>query len=843
MILPFENDTSAIEKKLAKRSLHSERQRNLFAIAALALTAFMITAAFSVGFSYFDTYQMQQIRFMGTTADVAVINPTEEQLAELSGSSLVLDVGIQQRLGSVDTGQMQNAKLGIVWLDDAEWKSHRLPTISGLVGDYPKSENEVMMPTWALAQMGISDPQVGLEIRLSYQIGDAYDYVSETFLLSGYYKDYISTRTDNRGYVYVSTAFKDSIELPELKNSVSAMVRFQDNDDVEKSCEKLQRRIAFTDQQTFEIVPTGTANGGPLVLAVIELAVFISFSGYLLIYNILYISVVKDVQFYGQLKTIGTTSKQIKKIVYKQAVKISCIGIPLGLMLGAAVSFGLVPYALRMMYAGNSAVGTKISFSPLIFVGAAVFTFTTAMTASMKPAKIVGSVSPIAALRYAQGGTKANIKKRHRINLLRMAWHNVFRDAKSTALVFASLFCGLSLFLIVTGLLYGLSPENYVSGWGESDFAITYGIHESEDLLTDKMVSEISEIDGIENLRLTYAAAGQVITDVIYEDTVFHNYLMSLDGKSGLDFSDPVELEAYQQNFYSGVYGIDSAYLEETNQALDNPVDMMAFEQGDIVLLSKIEDGEGNDLIKPGQEITINIPNGQHTFTVADGFLDADFQAGRGSGRGTAPNLYISQTALKKLFPQNRVFRMAFDTDGQQDGAILQQLKRICASGSGIDIRSRYERREEMRGYLVTAKVLGTGLSVILLLVGMLNFINTMVVSVSTRRYELAILESVGMTKRQIVRMLSMEGCCYWGVSIFLTATVGTAVFIPLYGIFSRLAPYAVFSYPTIPLMFVAGLVLLICIIVPIWAYKADIKLPVVERLRFQSPYGKTAHD
>lgn len=141
--------------------------------------------------------------------------------------------------------------------------------------------------------------------------------------------------------------------------------------------------------------------------------------------------------------------------------------------------------------------------------------------------------------------------------------------------------------------------------------------------------------------------------------------------------------------------------------------------------------------------------------------------------RGTAPDLYISQTALRELFPQYRVFRVAFDTDGQQDESILQELKLITASRSNIDVISRYERREEMRDYLITAKVLGTGLSVILLLVGVMNFVNTMVVNVNTRRYELAILESVGMTKRQIKRMLSMEGCYYWGVSIFLVATVG----------------------------------------------------------------------
>jgi putative ABC transport system permease protein len=113
-----------------------------------------------------------------------------------------------------------------------------------------------------------------------------------------------------------------------------------------------------------------------------------------------------------------------------------------------------------------------------------------------------------------------------------------------------------------------------------------------------------------------------------------------------------------------------------------------------------------------------------------------------------------------------------------------------------------------------------------------MNFVNTMVVNVSTRRYELAILESVGMTKRQIKRMLSMEGCYYWGVSFSLVATIGTAIYIMLYVIFSKVAFYAVFSYPLIPLVLVSRLVLLICVIVPIWTYKADIKLTVVERLR-----------
>ena len=579
--------------------------------------------------------------------------------------------------------------------------THRLPTISSVVGNYPSSKNEIMLPTWVLEQMGISDPQIGMEIVLSYQIGDSYNYVSDTFLLSGYYTDYIPMRTNNRGYVYVSSAFKDSLNVS-LDNSVTAMIRFQGNDNADKNCERLRREIDFTEGQTFEIVPLEQANGGTIILAVIILAVFISFSGYLLIYNILYVSVVKDVQFYGRLKTIGTTQRQIKRIIYKQAIRISCIGIPIGLLLGAVVSFGIVPYFLNMMYSTNSDVGTKVSFSPFIFIGAAIFTFITVMIASMKPAKIAGNVSPIAALQYTAASTKSSARNCSKMKLSRMAWNNVFRNAKSTTLVFASLFFGLSLFLVVTGLLHGLSPENYVSQWGVSDFALTYSIHEREDLISSEMVSEIGQLDGIENLRLTYAPYPQVAADVVYDDAVFHEFLASLDGVNGIDFSDPAKLENYQQNFFSGVFGIDSAYLEEINKTLNLPIDTSAFEQGKVVLLSKTVE----DLIQPGQEITIQTQNGQHSFIVANGYLNEGFRAGGGNERGTAPDLYISQTALKELFPQYRVFRVAFDTDGQHDESILQELKQITASQANIDIISRYERREEMQEYLEHLKTM-----------------------------------------------------------------------------------------------------------------------------------------
>jgi DNA-binding XRE family transcriptional regulator len=128
----------------------------------------------------------------------------------------------------------------------------------------------------------------------------------------------------------------------------------------------------------------------------------------------------------------------------------------------------------------------------------------------MKPAKIAGNVSPIAALQYTAASTKSSARNCSKMKLSRMAWNNVFRNAKSTTLVFASLFFGLSLFLVVTGLLHGLSPENYVSQWGVSDFALTYSIHLKE-VRTEANLSQaqLAEMVGVSRNTISSIETGQ----------------------------------------------------------------------------------------------------------------------------------------------------------------------------------------------------------------------------------------------------------------------------------------------------------------------------------------------
>lgn len=338
---------------------------------------------------------------------------------------------------------------------------------------------------------------------------------------------------------------------------------------------------------------------------------------------------------------------------------------------------------------------------------------------------------------------------------------------------------------------------------------------------------------GIENLRVTYSASPWPTMDVIYSENVFGKYIDSLDGVSGLDFSNAETRKNYTDNFWSGVYGIDSRYIEELNKTLDKPIDLTAFEKGELVVLSAMTDAEGNPLIQPGQAITVVGESGELAFTVATGFLDADFQSGRGNERGTAPDLYISEQALEKLSGETKIFRIAFDTiDSSYDKGIMEQLQSITASSPGITILSRYEKQQEMAGYLLTSRIIAAGLSTVFLLIGIMNFINTMVVSVNTRKHEFATLESIGMTKKQIRNVLLWEGGYYWSISFLLLATLGTAIYIPIYSAFRKMVPYAAFHYPVFSLLVVAAIVLLVCLATPVITFMQNVKQSVVERLR-----------
>ena len=137
--------------------------------------------------------------------------------------------------------------------------------------------------------------------------------------------------------------------------------------------------------------------------------VLVFLAGYLIIFNVFQISVASEIVFYGQLKTLGATKRQIRRIIFGQGNRLSLIGIPLGLVLGYLLGHQLVPILIA-----TQDFTPTVSVHPLIFVGSALFAYLTVIISCLLPARLAGKVSPVEALRYtdAAPGSRKKEKKR-----------------------------------------------------------------------------------------------------------------------------------------------------------------------------------------------------------------------------------------------------------------------------------------------------------------------------------------------------------------------------------------------------------------------------------------------
>lgn len=813
----FGNNNKKIIKAIADKSFKSQRQRNLFIMIAITITSFMLITTISMGFSYGKTFLNNQTKTMGTTAHFSLTNSNREQIENLKKQAFSLEnVGTQVKVGSIT----EKVKLGLLLVDDSEWQNHRMPTIDDINGNYPVRENEIMLSTWALEDMGITEPTLGMEIPVTYRLNGAMSDTSQGFTLSGYYTDYVQTRTGNRGAAYISEEFQKSMKDVE----VVAMVSLENPDDIERITEEITKVLSLKDNQEISIVPTLQQNELTTYIS-IALIVLIMLTAYLLIYNVLFISVSKDIAHYGQLKTLGTTKNQIEKIIYSQVIKLSFIGIVLGLSLGTLTSFVIVPLTMTFFFALPN-IETVISFSPYVYIGASVFTFITVMLGSFKPARIAGKISPIEAVKYSdyKGSKKKHSKK---ISIFGMSLSNVFRNKKGAFYTFASLILGLTTFILVSTITASMNPKVMIENEGDSDFTIQFL---DSTVIDETLLEKVQNIDGIENFMTTNKGAIQIS----YDEAIFRDYLeylASTGDRSGFDLDDENFIEYYTSNFRSSIYGIDSKRIEILNETLKSPIDIEDFENGEFILLHEVSKLQNGESVFNSGDVFTDVEN-KHTFVIGDVFVNENFNDLPRGLRSQGPEFFVSKKFLEQIDSDNCIGSIKFDTTGTDDAMILHQVESFFGGNANVLIESRFQRIEEISGYVSIIEIVGTSISLIFMLIGILNFINTIAVSVTVRTHELALLESVGMTRKQIKRMLSIEGFFYWIIPFGFVFTIGNGL---LYFIYDNLKVndiLSVFAYPTATVTIVAMLLLAICTYLPVFTYNQSQKGNIIQRLR-----------
>lgn len=149
-----------------------------------------------------------------------------------------------------------------------------------------------------------------------------------------------------------------------------------------------------------------------------------------------------------------------------------------------------------------------------------------------------------------------------------------------------------------------------------------------------------------------------------------------------------------------------------------------------------------------------------------------------------------------------------------------------------MDYESRQGVADEFNGIRSTVLMVGGVLSFVTGLIGIMNFINSIVAGILARRREFAVLQSVGMTGKQLKEMLCLEGSCYAVGTVLLSLLAGAlcSVFI-VKGLIGGLW---FFSYRFViwPLLALCPVLILTALAISAVSYRSAVRKSLVERLR-----------
>lgn len=479
----FGNNNKAVIKKLANRSFRSNKMRNVIAVIAIALTTFLFTAVLTIGMGAKGTLEYNMAKMIGTGADALVQGLSEEQFQQLKENSMFEKVGCW-----VPIEIMTNTNRMVAEIDYADQPQLELRMQTPRTGSAPQKANEVLVSANILKDLNIEE-KIGAEIPIEFknrQSGQMYHF---DMIVSGIY----DTPNEKSESVIVSKAFME--ENPEMMREIAqgregcgiydADVIMRDSSMVKERISEFVRSIGGNpDDRSAEnyvrVAPntflSNNSGGSIMWLVAGVFGVLFMFCGYLLIYNVFEIAVTNDIRQYGLLRTVGTTSQQIKRLVNRQALYLFLIGTPFGLLFGILLGRSILPAALQMFAADYSGKNIEVSTLPYlgIIVGAILFSGLTVYISTRKSVKKASRVSPIEAIRYVEQDTVSIKRKKTNTGAVipRMAKANLQRNKRRTVFIVISLTLSIVLLNSVFIFSGSFDEATYVQKQTRSDFAV-----------------------------------------------------------------------------------------------------------------------------------------------------------------------------------------------------------------------------------------------------------------------------------------------------------------------------------------------------------------------------------
>ena len=840
----MKNNNQKILRLLAKREYQENKRRNRILIGTVAFAVWMIFCVFSLAIGKVQADYLLMVRNGGTKASTTLENPSEEQYRKIQKLAYIRSAGMETDFAATD------AFLCTV-LDKIAWEKMLKPAYTDIHGEYPTEEDEIMLPMRALKLLGISKPKIGMTIPVTMTDSEGEER-SGDFRLSGYYTEYVDPSM-GKAYGYFSQKYLDQLNLAEVSRTLLIeQSRSVDGQTVE---DRLYQDIPMRDdsQQFFGGTGLGLEAvtelvGGYDIAAV--MAVVILLAAWLLIYNVLHISYGKDIRRFGLLKTLGTTGKQIRSIAYRQIRKIAVLGCLWGSVAGVAVTLTVIPALLSRMYLhGLGKASAMIAFRPWMLAASVV--------------RKIGKLSPVESIQYMEKVSAGRKSRRQSKDPLKaMAWRNLFRFRKRCVLTIVSLTLGICVALSAVVITNGTDMTNQIEAENH-DFKIMTNISSGtisqypteETYFPEELIDKMTGLDGVETVAKVTGGYGKLQLD---------EKILDLRRKTLEENQIPEEntenIEETAPKFYEFVAELVSDdYLEELktlNEEKNLGLDLESVEAGTGAIMlhynlfSRIEAEKGREDV--GETFSTYTVQGEKTadmkFCGHLNFKEKGLPALDTTWNGPGIVYFlVGEKGMERMRLPVQTFVLEMDVNRSMEPMIRESVEKsvdsynmqfVTGSSHGdyiSDARTlmlvcKSELLFAARSYIASSRIIMYGLCLVLLFMGLMNYFHVIVTGYTVRQKEFSMMQSIGMTTRQLKNMTRMEGIFYGLIVGVLVLTVGSGVLGVVAVVMKSRVGYFRFVYPWRELIGVLLILGGLCVAIPEGVFRRMRKNREIER-------------
>lgn len=786
---------------MARQSLRASRMRNVFVMITIALASALLTGilTFAVG------RQEQTRRELTHRQQVGYYELTNEQV-----NALQADERISYQI-QVKSGVLSEMEGFAVMPRYVSAMTDEIRVGSLMSGALPEEDREVAVCAAMLRKMGV-EPQVGSSVTFHF-----YDGKAETFTVSGILEGDDAAKQFSvffsRGYAEQGSQLAD--RPYEVYAKLQNAARMSAGD-----CRELMYQIGREAGIERKYVSPSKAfldslspDSQTLTLCVLVGAVILVAAA-LVIYGVFYLSVIGRIHQFGQLCAIGMTRRQMQKLVSREGGILFLRAAPVGILLGTAVGYGLAPK------------GFDLGGMTAAVVSACAVIYGITMISVRKPARIAAAVSPMEALRYMSQDEMRRSGRRklcRSLSPLGLGLMNFSKNKKKAAITMLSLALGGILFMTAATYMSSFRRENYARQgyFTDAEFHINY----------TQAAIELSEY-GVSGLQAQTPLSGELADTVSalegVKDVVGIKQL-------GVRFDFPLRDEYDVDDM---VYLLNEEEIEGIGQYLEEgSADFDMLMSGDYVLMAG--NGVAREVygwqFRPGDSLTFRYYDGTRTAeknVEILGILSEQYVVEQ-NGRMEGWFLIPEQVALEMVAFDSLDTDLLISVEEQRESAVGEALEQIVAERPQLGLETLEERRvayarqaDQMFGAI-------SGLAIFIMMFSILSMMNTLITNIVTRRRELAMLESIGMGRGQIRRMLLGESLLLVLVAVGVTLTVGTLCGYALsHMLYRQGAFYMAFRFPAGLALAYGGVLTVVPVLITLAIMNHFAKDALVERLR-----------